>query len=159
LPQLPDIPYDQFDTDNESDDSSDLGGAEGQPPISLKQMQSSLKQFAKMMGQPTLVHSTSERKYEWLGFSRRSIGPLSRDRTVHNRSEMDQCTGRRGLQIFQRISRHGCLWTISIMPKGFGSNVLKCFQRTMQARFRRQRRREGEATSDRRVTWESTRAP
>jgi hypothetical protein len=31
---------------------SDLGGAEGKTPISLKQTEFSLKQFAKIMGQP-----------------------------------------------------------------------------------------------------------
>ena len=52
LPPLPGISYDEFNADAESDDSSDLGGAEGKAPISLKQTQFSLKQFAKRMGQP-----------------------------------------------------------------------------------------------------------
>jgi len=52
MPPLPEIPYDQCDADYESDDSSDLGGAEGKAPISLKQIEFSLKQFAKRMGQP-----------------------------------------------------------------------------------------------------------
>jgi hypothetical protein len=52
LPPLPEISYDQYDADYESDDSSDLGGAEGEAPISLKQTEFSLKQFAKRMGQP-----------------------------------------------------------------------------------------------------------
>jgi hypothetical protein len=52
LPPLPEIPYDKFDADVESDDLSDLGGAEGKIPISLKQTEFSLKQFAKIMGQP-----------------------------------------------------------------------------------------------------------
>jgi len=36
----------------------------------------------KEWGMPTIVHSTSGRKYGWLGFSRNSIGPLSRCRPV-----------------------------------------------------------------------------
>jgi len=52
LPPLPEISYDQYDAEYESDDSSDLGGAEGKAPISLKQTEFSLKQFAKRMGQP-----------------------------------------------------------------------------------------------------------
>jgi len=52
LPPLPEISYDEFDADFESNDLSDLGGAEGKAPISLKQMEFSLKQFAKRMGQP-----------------------------------------------------------------------------------------------------------
>jgi hypothetical protein len=51
LPPLPEISYDEFDAEYESDDSSDLGGAEGKAPISLKQTEFSLKQFAKCMGQ------------------------------------------------------------------------------------------------------------
>ena len=51
LPLLPEISYDKFDTDNESDDSLDFGGAKAKAPISLKQTEFSLKQFAKRMGQ------------------------------------------------------------------------------------------------------------
>jgi hypothetical protein len=82
LPPLPEIAYDEFDADYESDDSLYLGGDEGKAPTSLKHTEFSLKQFAKKMGSPTLVHSTSGRKYGWLGYSRRSIGQLSRYRTV-----------------------------------------------------------------------------
>jgi hypothetical protein len=46
------MPYHAYVAADESDDSSDLGSAEGKPPISLKQMEFSLKQFAKRMGQP-----------------------------------------------------------------------------------------------------------
>jgi len=45
------ISYNEYDADDESDDSSNLGGAEGKPPVSLKQPEFSLKQFAKRMGQ------------------------------------------------------------------------------------------------------------
>ena len=43
--------YDEHDADDQRDDSLDLGGAEGKPPVSLKQTEFSLKQFAKKMGQ------------------------------------------------------------------------------------------------------------
>jgi hypothetical protein len=52
LPPLPEISYYEFDADAESNDSSDLGGADDKAPFSLKQMEFSLKQFAKRMGQP-----------------------------------------------------------------------------------------------------------
>jgi hypothetical protein len=52
LTPLPDISYDKCDADCESDNSSDLGGAKGKAPISLMQMEFSLKQFAQRMGQP-----------------------------------------------------------------------------------------------------------
>jgi hypothetical protein len=48
---LPEISYNKYDADDESDDLSDLGGAEGKPPVSLKQTEFTLKQFAKRMGQ------------------------------------------------------------------------------------------------------------
>jgi hypothetical protein len=55
LPPLPDISYHKYDADDESDDLSDLGGAEGKPPVSLKQTEFSLKQFAKRMGQAVMA--------------------------------------------------------------------------------------------------------
>jgi len=48
---LPGLSYMESDAAEVSDDSSDLGGAEGKPPISLKQTELSLKQFAKRMAQ------------------------------------------------------------------------------------------------------------
>jgi len=51
LPPCLEISYKHYDADDESDDLLDLGGAEGKPPISLKQMEFSLKQYAKMNGQ------------------------------------------------------------------------------------------------------------
>jgi hypothetical protein len=48
---LPEAFYDEYDADDESDNSPDLGGTEGKPPLSLKQTEFSLKQFAKRMGQ------------------------------------------------------------------------------------------------------------
>ena len=51
LPPLLELSYDEYDADDESDDPSDLGGAEGKPPVGLKQTEFSLKQFAKRMGQ------------------------------------------------------------------------------------------------------------
>ena len=51
LPSLPEIPYDKYDVDDERNDSSDLGGAEGKPPVSLKQTEFSVKQFVKRMRQ------------------------------------------------------------------------------------------------------------
>jgi len=51
LPQLPQISYNDYDADDGSDDLLNLGGAEGKPPVSLKQTKFSLKQFAKWMGQ------------------------------------------------------------------------------------------------------------
>jgi hypothetical protein len=51
LHSLPEISYDEYDPDGENDDTSDLGLAQGKAPISLKQTESSLKQFAKFIGQ------------------------------------------------------------------------------------------------------------
>jgi len=65
---LPDISYDEFDADYESDDSSDLGGAEGKAPTSLKQTEFSLKQFAKRMGQPNFSAFNKWKKVWVAGF-------------------------------------------------------------------------------------------
>ena len=51
LPPLPEIFYDQYDADDDSDDSAGLGGGEGKPPVSMKETKISLKQLAKRMGQ------------------------------------------------------------------------------------------------------------
>jgi len=51
LSPWPEMSYNEYDADDESDDSSDLGGAEGKPPISQKQTEFSVKQLAKRMGQ------------------------------------------------------------------------------------------------------------
>jgi len=51
LSPLPETSYDEYDADYESDNWSELGGAEGKAPISLNQIEYSLKQFAKRMGQ------------------------------------------------------------------------------------------------------------
>ena len=51
LTPLPEMFQDEYDAADECDDSSDLGGAEGQRPISPKQTESSLKQSGKRMGQ------------------------------------------------------------------------------------------------------------
>jgi hypothetical protein len=78
LPPLPEISYDEFDADYESDNSSHLAGAEGKAPTSLKQMEFSLKQFAKRMGQPNFS-AFNKWKKEWVaGFpekKHRSIIP------------------------------------------------------------------------------------
>jgi hypothetical protein len=68
LPPLPEISYDEFDADHESDESSGLGWAERQAPTSLKQIEFSLKQFAKRMGQPTFSAFNKWKKVWVAGF-------------------------------------------------------------------------------------------
>jgi len=68
LPPLPEISYDKFDADFESDDSPDLGRAEGKAPNSLKQTEFSLKQFAKGMGQPNFSAFNKWKKVWVAGF-------------------------------------------------------------------------------------------
>jgi len=133
-------------------------GLKAKPKSAWSKRNSPWSNLPKGWGSPTLVHSTSGRKYRWLGFLRRSIGQLSRDRTVWNSSEMDPCAGGWQLQIFWWLSRGGCLWKTSIMPNGFGDNGLRWFGRNVEARFGRRGRRECEETSDRRRIWKSARA-
>jgi hypothetical protein len=49
MPRLLEISSNQFNADAETDDSSELGRAEGKSPNSLNQTELSLKQFAKWM--------------------------------------------------------------------------------------------------------------
>jgi hypothetical protein len=112
----------------------------------------------KGWGSLTLVPSTSGRKYGALGFSSRSIGPSSRDRTIWDCREMDPCCGRRSLQIFWRLSSSGCLWKQLIMLNRFGDNGLSSFWRNVPARLRRRWRRQGKASRDRRGMWECVQA-
>jgi hypothetical protein len=68
LPPIPEISYHELDADFKSDDSSDLGGAEGKAPTSLKQTEFSLKQFAKRMGQPNFSAFNKWKKVWVAGF-------------------------------------------------------------------------------------------
>jgi len=132
-------------------------GLKARPQSARSKRNSPRSNLPRGLRSPTLVHATSGRKYGWLGFSRRSIGALSRDRTIWNSSGMDPCTGRRRLQIFWRLSRIGCPWKTLIMRNGFGNNGLRCFWRNMPVRFGRRGRREGEATSNRQRIWVNAR--
>ena len=68
LPPLPEISYDKFDADAESDDSLDLGGAEGKATSSLMQSEFSLKLSAKRMGQPNFSALNKWKKVWVAGF-------------------------------------------------------------------------------------------
>jgi hypothetical protein len=52
---LPEICYDQHDADDGSHNSSDLGGAEGKPLVSLRHTEFSCIQFVNIGGMPTIV--------------------------------------------------------------------------------------------------------
>jgi hypothetical protein len=82
LPPSREVSYVRFDAHDESDDSSDLRGTEGKPPVRLKKTIFSSKQFAEGWGRPLTVYSTSGRKYGWLGSARKSIRPLSAGGTI-----------------------------------------------------------------------------
>jgi hypothetical protein len=71
--------YDEFDADAESDDSLDLGGAEGEAPISLKQTEVSLKQFAKRMGQPNFSAFNKWKKVWVLGLHEKKHRSIVRE--------------------------------------------------------------------------------
>jgi len=62
LPALPEISYDKHNADHESDALSDLGGAETKAPISVKQMEFSMKQLTNRMGQPNFSTFNKRKK-------------------------------------------------------------------------------------------------
>ena len=68
LHRLPEMTYNDYDSVDRSNDSSDWGSAETQLPISLKQTKFSLKRFAKGMGQANYSALNEWNKYGWLGF-------------------------------------------------------------------------------------------
>jgi len=68
LPPLPEISYDEYSVEYESNNSSDPGGAEGKALNSLKQMEFSLKQLAKRMGQPNFSTFKKWKKVWVAGF-------------------------------------------------------------------------------------------
>ena len=113
----------------------------------------------KGWGSPISVPSTDGRNNGWLGFWRRSIGPLSGDRNVWNHCELGPWNGRQWWQIFCRLSRLGCHWKISNMGNGFDDSGLRWLSRNVQARFGRQGKEYGEATSDWWRTGESVQEP
>jgi hypothetical protein len=68
LPPLPEWCYYEYDAAEESDYSLDVGGAEGKPPIGLKEMEFSLKQYSKRMGQPNYIGFNKWKKVWLAGF-------------------------------------------------------------------------------------------
>jgi len=131
-------------------------GPKAKPQSAWTKWNSPSSNLPKGWDTPTLVCSIRGGIYGWVGFSRRSIRSLSWDRTVGTSCEMHRCTKRWRLKIFWRLLRPGCIWKISMILNGFGSNGWRCFWRNVQVRFGRWGSREGEATSDRRWIWEST---
>jgi len=103
----------------------------------------------------TTAFSLSGRKYMWLGFWRRSIGPVSGGSTVWNRFEMDPCTGIQQLQIVCRHSGTGCHWIISRMVNRFACCGSRCYRRNVQAKLGRQGKKTGEATHGQWQIWVS----
>ena len=51
LRKIPEFSKDGYDSKDLTNDLSDLGSAEGKPPLSLKQTEFTLNQFSKMIGQ------------------------------------------------------------------------------------------------------------
>ena len=68
LTPLAEMFQDEYDAADECDNSSDLGGAEGKPPISPKQTEFSLEQSAKRMGQANHSEFIKRKKVWVLGF-------------------------------------------------------------------------------------------
>jgi len=148
LPPLPEMSYNKYDADDESADSSDLGGAEVNRQSAWSKRNSPWGNFPKWWCRPTIVRSTSGRKYGWPGFWRTSIGPLAGGRTVRKMFEMDPCIGRWRLQIIWRHSRTGCHGFISIVLTVFTGRVWRRFWIDLLAEFGKWGRWESKATSD-----------
>jgi len=68
LPPLLEGSYDDYNADDESDKSSDLGGADGTPLVRVKQTEFFLKLFARMMGQADYAACNKWKKVWMAGF-------------------------------------------------------------------------------------------
>jgi hypothetical protein len=68
--------YDDYDADDESDDLSDKGGAEGKLLVSLMQTEIYSKQFAKKLGQANYCAFNKWKKGWVPGFLERKHRPV-----------------------------------------------------------------------------------
>jgi hypothetical protein len=109
LPPLPENSYDKFDADAESDDSSELGRAEGKAPISLKQTEFSLKQFANRMGQPNFSACNKWKKVWLAGFLEKKHRSIILGYNRLKQLRNGPLAGRWRLLIFWTLSRPGCV--------------------------------------------------
>jgi len=151
LPLSPWISFDESDADHQNNNTSELGVAEGNAPIRLKQMEFSLMQFDKKMGQPTFSTFNKWKKL-WVagGLEKKhwSIIPWQnclkqcQDGNLHSNTAVAD---------FWRLSRPGGIWKPLLMPNGFGDTGLEWFRWNVQARFMRKEaaKQKQQATSDR----------
>jgi hypothetical protein len=104
-----------------------LGGAEGKAPISLKQTELSLKQFAKRMGQPNFSAFNKWKEVWVAGFLEKKhwsvIPGQNHLKSMHNGSPHWEMA----VAIFWKLSRPGYRWKISMMSNGLGDNECRCF--------------------------------
>jgi len=124
-------------------------GLKVKSPRAWSKQNSPWSNLPKGWGSPTLLLSTSGRKYGWLSVWRRSIGPLFQDKTVWNSSEIYPYTGRWRLQIVWRVLRTSCLWKFLTMPSEVGNSGQRWIWRNVQVRFESERWMEGDPTCDR----------
>jgi hypothetical protein len=93
LTKLLEMSYSNYDADDESPNSSGLGGADGKPPVNLKETEFSLKDFAKWMGQANYCAFNKWKKVWVAGFLEKQHRPVllsqNRVKLVHN--EPPQC--------------------------------------------------------------------
>jgi len=148
------FPIAEYDADYESNNSSDLGGAKGKAPISLKQMEFSLKQFAKTMRQPNFSACNKWKKVwvaQFLEKKHRSIirgqnhpkqlrdGPLHRETAVAEFLETFETW--LPLENFNNAQWIRRQWVQMFLKK--------CASEVQEVRKKGRRgRREGEATSN-----------
>jgi len=100
---LQEIPSDDYNVDDESNDSSDLDWADCKPPISLKHSKFSLKQFAKRMAQANCSEVTKWKNIWVAGYLEKKHWFRIHSRIASVGIAMVLCTGRTWLPIFGDI--------------------------------------------------------
>jgi hypothetical protein len=115
--------YDVYDAPDETNNWSEFGGAEGKPPISLNQIEFSLKQFAKRMGQPNYSAFNKWTKAWVGGFLEKKLWSIIWGQNQMNQVRDGPPHWGTAVVDFLRHLRPGCHWLISIMLNGSASSV------------------------------------
>jgi len=126
--------------DDESDYFLDLSSTVGKLPISLKQMEFSLKQFPKMMGQANYSAFNKWNNVWVAGLMEKNHQVIICRQTHLTQIHDGPLHWETAVAGFWPLSRTGWCWLISSLLNWFTCRGLRWCWRNVQAKFRRQGR-------------------
>jgi hypothetical protein len=134
----------------------DLAGAKSKPPVSWKQTEFSLKQFAKRMVQGNYSMFNKWKKGEVAWFVKKKHRPI-----IQEQNQLIQLTYgplHWEIEVADFLETFKTWLTLNNFNNAewIRRQWVQMFLKTVQAKFGRQRKRKGEATSDWRWIWDST---